>query len=98
MTPELSAAISYYGATPDENLQANIKAPVLAFYGEDDARVTAAAEPTKASMAKLGKSFEYYIYPHATHGFLEFQDLAGNPGATTDSWNRTIAFLKKYTM
>jgi hypothetical protein len=32
-----------------------IKAPVLAFYGEDDARVTGAAEPTKAAMEKLGK-------------------------------------------
>jgi len=96
--PELSATVSFYGATPSEDLQAKIKAPVLAFYGEDDARVTAAAEPTKTSMGKLGKSFEYYVYPHATHGFLEFQDLAGNPAATTDSWSRTVAFLRKHTM
>ena len=75
-----------------------IKAPVLAFYGEDDARVTAAAEPTAADMKEYGKSFEYHIYPHATHGFMEFQDLAGNPNATADSWTRTIAFLKSHTM
>lgn len=76
---------------------AKLKAPVLAFYGEDDARVTAAAEPTAANMKALGKSFEYHIYPHTTHGFLEFQDLAGNPAATSDSWMRTIAFLKNHT-
>jgi carboxymethylenebutenolidase len=78
-------------------MMAKIKAPVLAFYGEDDARVTAAEEPTKAAMKELGKSFESHVYPHATHGFLEFQDLAGNPLATSDSWSRTIAFLKEHT-
>jgi carboxymethylenebutenolidase len=96
--PELNAAVTYYGGTPSEELLSKIKAPVLAFYGEDDARVTAAAEPAKVSMQKLGKSFEYHVYPHATHGFLEFQDLAGNPAATTDSWTKTIEFLRKNTL
>lgn len=95
--PELDAAVVFYGGTPVEELLTKIKAPVLAFYGEDDARVTAAAEPTKATMQKLGKNFEHRVYPHATHGFLEFQDLAGNPLATSDSWTRTIAFLKEHT-
>jgi carboxymethylenebutenolidase len=96
--PELDAAVSFYGATPSKELLAKIKALVLAFYGEDDARVTAANEPTIASMKELGKSFESHVYPHATHGFLEFQDLGGNPAATSDSWPRTIAFLKQHTM
>jgi carboxymethylenebutenolidase len=96
--PEVNAAVSFYGATPPKEQLAKVKAPVLAFYGEDDARVTAAAEPTAANMKELGKSFEYHIYPHATHGFLEFQDLAGNPNATADSWARTITFLKSHTM
>jgi carboxymethylenebutenolidase len=96
--PELAAAVVYYGATPKKDQLSKVKAPVLAFYGEDDARVTAAAEPTAADMKEFGKSFEYHIYPHATHGFLEFQDLAGNPNATSDSWSRTIVFLKSHTM
>ena len=95
--PELNAAVVYYGATPSKEIMAKIKAPVLAFYGEDDARVTAANEPTIAAMKELGKSFESHVYPHATHGFLEYQDLAGNPFATSDSWARTIAFLKGHT-
>ena len=95
--PDLNAAVVYYGATPNKEIMAKIKAPVLAFYGEDDARVTAANEPTIAAMKELGKSFESHVYPHATHGFLEYQDLAGNPLATSDSWSRTIAFLKEHT-
>jgi carboxymethylenebutenolidase len=95
--PDLNAAVVFYGTTPSKEIMAKIKAPVLAFYGEDDARVTAANEPTIVAMKELGKSFESHVYPHATHGFLEYQDLAGNPFATSDSWARTIAFLKEHT-
>jgi carboxymethylenebutenolidase len=95
--PEVNAAVSFYGGSPNEAIMTRIKAPVLAFYGEDDARVTAAAAPTAANMQRLGKSFEYHIYPHATHAFLDYQSLGGNPAATADSWARTTAFLDAHT-
>jgi carboxymethylenebutenolidase len=95
--PELNAAVVFYGTPANQEMLAKIKAPVLAFYGDDDARVTATLAPVEASMKAAGKSFEAHTYPHATHGFLEFQDLAGNPAATADSWSRTIAFLKEHT-
>lgn len=95
--PEINGAVVFYGGAPSEQIMARIKAPVLGFFGEDDARVTAAVAPAKVEMDKLGKTFETHIYPHATHGFLEYQDLAGNPQATADSWSKTIAFLKERT-
>ncbi len=94
--PTVNAAVSFYGGTPNEALMTRIKAPVLAFYGEDDARVTAAAEPAAATMKRLGKSFEFHVYPHATHAFLDYQSLGGNPAATADSWARTTAFLNQH--
>jgi len=94
--PEIDAAVVFYGTQPSAEIMAKIKAPVLGFYGEDDARVTSTVDPTVGAMKQLGKSYEPHIYPHATHGFLEFQDLAGNPAATADSWARTIAFLNQY--
>lgn len=95
--PEVGGAVVFYGGAPSEQIMARIKSPVLGFFGEDDARVTAGVAPAKAEMEKLGKTFETHIYPHATHGFLEYQDLAGNPQATADSWSKTIAFLKQRT-
>lgn len=94
--PDLNAAVVFYGTAPNAEALAKIKAPVMGFFGEDDARITATVEPTSAEMKRLGKRFESHIYPHATHGFLEFQDLGGNPLATSDSWTRTIAFLKQH--
>lgn len=93
--PEIDAAVVFYGTQPNEQLMMKIKAPVLGFYGEDDARVTSTVEPTISAMKQMGKSYEPHIYPRATHGFLEFQDLAGNPAAASDSWARTIAFLNQ---
>jgi len=93
--PELSAAVVFYGTPPSEEIMARIKAPVLGFYGENDARVTSTVEPTIAAMKRLGKSFEPHIYPKTTHSFVLFQDIAANQEALKDAWPRAMAFFKQ---
>lgn len=95
--PEYNASVIFYGGGPDEATMAKIKAPVIGFYGEDDVKLTSTVEKTAADMKRLGKSFEYHIYPHATHVFLEFQDLGGNTPAVADAWPRAMAFIKEHT-
>jgi carboxymethylenebutenolidase len=94
--PELNAAVVFYGGPPAEELAKKINAPVLGFYGENDARVTAAVAPTTEMMKRLGKSYEPHIYPKVTHSFVYFQDLSVNRDAVADAWPRTIAFYNKY--
>jgi carboxymethylenebutenolidase len=93
--PELNAAVVFYGTPPSEEIMARIKAPVLGFYGENDARVTATVEPAIAAMKRLGKSYEPHIYPKTTHSFVYFQDAGTNAEAVADAWPRAIAFLKQ---
>jgi carboxymethylenebutenolidase len=93
--PELNAAVVFYGGPPDEATMAKINAPVLGLYGENDARVVAAIEPAVAAMRRLGKTYEPHIYPQATHSFVVFQEVAGNPEAVRDGWSRAVAFLKR---
>jgi len=94
--PELNAAAVFYGAAPSQDLVAKINAPVLGFYGENDARVTSTVQPTIELMKKLGKSYEPHVYPKVTHSFVYFQDLSENRGAVADAWPRVIAFFNKY--
>ena len=94
--PEHNASVVYYGGPPPAASLAKATAPVLGFYGEDDARIFSTVEPTRAEMKKLGKSYEAYTYPHATHSFLWMQDLGNNFGATADSWPRTLAFFRQH--
>jgi len=94
--PDVNASVVYYGTPPEDAVMARIKAPVLGFYGENDARVTSTVEPTIAKMEKLGKVYEPHVYPKTTHSFLYFQEMAGNPAATNDAWPRTVEFFKKH--
>jgi carboxymethylenebutenolidase len=106
--PALNAAVVYYGTPPMKAVDGaqvvdpapleKIKAPVIGFYGGNDARVTSTVEPTGAEMKKLGKPYESHVMEGAGHGFLKGQASSeANAKAAADAWPLTIAFLKKNT-
>jgi len=96
--PALSAAVVYYGTSPEAADLARVKAPVLGLYGGDDARVVATVGPAEAEMKKLGKTYEPHVYEGAGHGFLRAQDdrAGANLKATQSAWPRTVAFLREH--
>jgi len=106
--PDLSASAVYYGTPPmktvdgkqvvDPEPLAKIKAPIVGFYGGNDARVTSTVDPTSAEMKTLGKTYEPHVMEGAGHGFLKGQAQSdANGKAAADAWPLTIAFLKKHT-
>ena len=92
----LNAAVSFYGAPPDAAAMAKIQAPVLAFAGDDDPGLAPRVSGAAPDMQRLGKTFEFKIYPNVTHAYLAQQTLGENAVATLDSWTRAMAFFKKY--
>jgi len=96
--PELNAAVVYYGSAPDAAGLGKINAPVLGFYGGDDARVNAGIPAAETGMRDLGKSYEHHIYEGAGHGFLRAQDDrdGANMRATQQAWPRTVAFFRQH--
>ena len=90
----VGAAVVYYGSTPDAATLANVKAPVLGLYGEDDARVNQTIPQAEQA---LGERFEKHVYPAAGHGFLRQQDGRGgaNKAATDAAWPRTVEFFRE---
>ena len=106
--PALNASVVYYGTPPMKTVDGaqvvdpapleKIKAPIIGFYGGNDARVTSTVEPTAAEMKKLGKPYESHVMEGAGHGFLKGQASSpANAKAAVDAWPLTIAFLKKHT-
>jgi carboxymethylenebutenolidase len=93
---DLGAAVSFYGVAPPPAALARIKAPVLALYGGNDARVTSTEAPAAAELKRLGKRFESEIYAGAGHAFLRQQGgmNGANLEATRLSWPRVLQFLK----
>jgi carboxymethylenebutenolidase len=94
--PGLNAAVSFYGGPPDLATMAKIQAPVYAFDGDADLGTFSKMVASAPDMKRLGKDFEFKVYPGATHAFLYQQQLAQNAPATLDSWPKAMAFFKKY--
>jgi carboxymethylenebutenolidase len=96
MNPPPRACVVYYGTAPDSAQILQVRSPVLAHYGGDDARVNATIDAAKAALQKQHVSYETHVYPGAGHGFLRQQTLrdGANLKASNESWPRTIAFLR----
>jgi carboxymethylenebutenolidase len=92
----LNAAVSFYGAPPDAASMAKIQAPVLAFAGDDDPGLAPRVSGAAPDMQRMGKTFEFKIYPNVTHAYLHQQTLGENAVATLDSWTRAMAFFKRH--
>lgn len=97
--PTLSAAVPYYGAVQPAKMDlTRTKAPVLAFYGENDARVDATIPVADSTLRIAGARFEKIVFPGAGHGFLRQQSgqNGANAAATRQAWPRTIAWFRQY--
>jgi carboxymethylenebutenolidase len=102
--PNLNAAVVFYGEAPGSNdgsvetQLANVKAPVIGFYGGNDARINTTVPATEAAMKKLGKSYEIHTYEGAGHGFMGGQAGAGgaNLKAAQQAWPLVVQFYGKH--
>lgn len=74
----------------------NIRAPILGLYGGDDARINATIPATDSLMKQMGKSYRYYIYDGAGHGFLRGQEQReANLAASRQAWPTMVTFLRE---
>ena len=101
--PDANAVVSYYGTTPDPASQigaryAQVEAPVLGLYGQNDARVNATIARADSAMKANGETYEYKIFDGAGHGFLRQQDGANgaNLKASQEAWPMTVAWFRRY--
>lgn len=98
---DLAAAFPFYGTGPDAAAAVErIRCPVYGFYAENDARVNATIDQSKALMKKAGKSYEPVTYAGAGHGFMRAGEApdanAANKTAREQAWTRLIELIKKH--
>jgi carboxymethylenebutenolidase len=95
--PTLDALVVYYGVSPDPlDLVKNIRAPVMAHYGEKDAGVNKGINDTVAAMKKYKKAYDHKIYSGAQHAFNnDDRKDRYHAQAAKEAWERTLGFLNK---
>ena len=96
---DVKAAFVFYGDAPTGSDMEKIGCPVYGFYGESDARITAAVPNVADSMKKAGKKYDPVTYEGAGHGFMRSGEApdasAANKKAREDAWDRWKKELKK---
>jgi len=104
--PALKAAVPWYGPdrkpselTPQNpgDVMAQLKCPVLAFYGAKDQFIPQDTGPKREEACKAaGKTCEYKVFPDAEHGFNADYRPSYNAAAANDAWAEMVAWFKKY--
>ena len=92
---ELDASVIYYGrVTDDEDLLRPIDAPILGFFGAEDAGIKVeSVEAFRQSLERLRKNHEIHIYPGTRHAFANPTGKNYDAAVAEDAWRRTLEFL-----
>ena len=95
-SPELDAAVPYYGRQPSAEDVAKVKAPVMAHYAENDAGINAGIAAFEEALKKNNKEYQIFSYPGTGHGFNNDTNTTRyNAEAAKLAWDRTVGFFKE---
>ncbi len=94
-SPDLAAAIPFYGRQPAAEDVPKIKASLLLHYAGLDERINAGIPAYEAALKAASVDYKMHMYEGAGHAF--FNDTGGryHEEAAKLAWKRTIAFLKE---
>jgi carboxymethylenebutenolidase len=94
-SPDLDAAVPYYGMQPKPEQVASIKAPILAHYAGNDERINQGIPAFEEALKKNNKEYQIFMYEGASHAFNNDSNAERyNEAAAKLAWSRTIAFFK----
>jgi carboxymethylenebutenolidase len=95
-TPDLTAAVAYYGMQPKAEDVPKIKAALLLHYAGLDTRINAGIDAFKKELDAAKVEYTVYVYEGANHAFNNDTSAARYDKNAADlAWGRTIAFLKE---
>jgi carboxymethylenebutenolidase len=95
-SPDLAAAVPFYGAQPAAEDVPKINAAMLIHYAGDDARINAGIAAFEEALKKAGIEHRIFMYEGAGHAFFNDTNPSRyNKEAAGLAWQRTIAFFKE---
>jgi carboxymethylenebutenolidase len=95
-SPDLQAAVPYYGRQPASEDVPRIKASLLLHYAGLDEGINKGIPAYEAELKKAGVNYTLYMYDGAQHAFNNDTNAPRyNKEAADLAWKRTIAFLKE---
>jgi len=94
-SPDLSAAVPFYGRQPASEDVPKIKASMLIHYAGLDERINAGIEAFEAALKAASVDYKIYMYEGAGHAFFNDTGSRYHKEAAELAWKRTIAFFNE---
>jgi len=95
LSPDLTAAVPFYGSQPAVEDVPKIKAAMLIHYAGQDERINAGIPAFEEALKKAGIEYKIFMYEGAQHAFFNDTNPARhNKEASQLAWQRTIEFFK----
>lgn len=95
-SPDLDAAVPYYGRQPSAEDVARIKAPVMAHYAENDQGINAGIAGFEAALKANNKEYQIFMYEGTSHAFNNDSNPERyNEKAAKLAWERTTNFFRE---
>ncbi|NIM97962.1 MAG: dienelactone hydrolase family protein [candidate division Zixibacteria bacterium] len=94
-SPDLVAAVPFYGRQPAPKDVPKIKASMLLQYAGLDERINAGIEAFEAALKQASVEYKLYMYEGAGHAFFNDTGSRYHKEAAKLAWERTIAFFKE---
>ena len=95
-SPDLLAAVPYYGSQPAAEDVPKIKASLLLHYAGLDKRINTGIKAFEAALKKASVDYKIYMYEGAGHAFFnDTSESRYHKEAAQLAWKRTIEFFNK---
>ncbi len=94
-SPDLDAAVPYYGSVPEAEDVPRIKADVMAHYAENDDRINAGIPAFEEALKAAGIDYQIFIYEGTRHAFNNDTGQNYDEEAADLAWKRTIGFFSE---
>ena len=95
-SPDVLAAVPFYGRQPASEDVPKIKASLQLHYAGLDERINSGIAAYEAALKKASVDYKIYMYEGAQHAFLnDTTPERYNKEAAQLAWQRTISFLKE---
>jgi carboxymethylenebutenolidase len=94
-SPEVKAAVPFYGRQPAPEDVPKIRASLLIHYAGDDERINAGIPAFEAALKEASVEHEIFMYEGAGHAFFNDTGPRYHEEAAKLAWERTIAFFKE---
>jgi carboxymethylenebutenolidase len=95
-SPELKAAVPYYGSVPAVEDVPRIRASMLCHFASDDPRINEGIPAFEAALKKAGIDYQIHIYGETKHGFNnDSSPDRYHRQAAERAWIRTVEFFRQ---